>query len=68
MGRYRYPAGIAIPVADDPQDAFEQIPEAVLVDNPVLGAHHHAWHAAHDPAQEPSRPDSASLEDTRDPV
>ncbi|WP_175557430.1 MFS transporter [Raineyella antarctica] len=64
MGRYRYPAGIAIPVADDPRDAFEQIPEAVLVDNPVLGAHHHGRHGV----EEPANPDSPALEDTRDPV
>lgn len=40
MGRYRYPAGVAIPVADDPTDAAEQIPEAVLVDNPVIVPRH----------------------------
>lgn len=41
MGRYKYPAGIAIPVADDPQDASERIAEEVLVDNPVLGTPRH---------------------------
>lgn len=37
LGKYRYPAGIAIPVADDPDDPSEEIPESVLVHNPVIG-------------------------------
>lgn len=37
LGRYKYPAGIAIPVADDPNDSSERIAEEVLVDNPVIG-------------------------------
>lgn len=52
MGRYRYPAGVAIPVADDPYDASEQIAEAFLVDNPVIG-HRHVAGPASDPDPDP---------------
>lgn len=41
LGKYTYPAGIAIPVADDPNDPSERIAEEVLVDNPVIGARRH---------------------------
>ncbi len=59
MGTYKYPAGIAIPVADDPNDPSERIAEEVLVDNPVIGPRH--AHAAHrtGPADTAGRPDTA---------
>lgn len=60
LGKYTYPAGIAIPVADDPQDPSERIAEEVLVDNPVIGHRHHdsaASTAQDDPARRAETPD-----------
>ena len=58
MGKYPYPAGIAIPVADDPSLAVERIAEEVLVDNPVIGG----------PRHDPAAPASTRSEDVRDRV